>query len=126
MEFILVALIVAFAIYVVFFYKPPPLPAGHPAADKWLPTEVGNFNGVKFLVDRDNKKIGFSGFGIFYVDAIENIVEVEVVVDKNSIAKTSKSSMATRALVGGVLLGGVGAVIGGVSAKKHPRRKLIK
>ncbi len=48
----------------------------------------------------------------------QDILEVEIVEDNNTIIKTSRDSQVGGAVVGGLLLGGVGAVIGGLSGKK--------
>ncbi|OFY41582.1 MAG: hypothetical protein A2X18_07090 [Bacteroidetes bacterium GWF2_40_14] len=53
-----------------------------------------------------------------------DIISVELYDDSkiiitNSVTKTSTGSMIGRAVVGGALIGGVGAVIGGVSAKQN-------
>lgn len=48
-----------------------------------------------------------------------DVLEVEIIENGNSISKMSKSSVAARAIVGGILLGGVGAVIGGFTANKN-------
>ena len=45
-------------------------------------------------------------------------MESEIIVDGNIIVKTSTTSTIGRAVVGGVITGGVGAVIGGVTGKK--------
>lgn len=50
--------------------------------------------------------------------SFNDIMESEIVVDGNTIVKTSTTSTIGRAVVGGVLTGGVGAVIGGVTGKK--------
>lgn len=47
-----------------------------------------------------------------------DILESEIVEDGNTITKTSRSSQIGGALIGGVLTGGVGAIIGGLSGKK--------
>ncbi|WP_339218903.1 SHOCT domain-containing protein [Paenibacillus sp. FSL H8-0332] len=46
-----------------------------------------------------------------------DIIEVEIIENGNSISKTSRSSQAGGVLIGGLLAGGVGAVIGGLSGK---------
>jgi hypothetical protein len=47
-----------------------------------------------------------------------DVVESEVIENGVSVTKTSRSGQVGGALVGGLLLGGVGAVVGGLSAKK--------
>lgn len=71
-------------------------------------------------IDSVNKKIALilkSGYRIF---SYRDILESKIIEDGEEITTTSRSSQVGRALVGGVLAGGVGAIIGGVGAKqKH-------
>lgn len=55
------------------------------------------------------KKIGFP---------VSTLTSCELTVDKETQFKTSLGSTAGRAIVGGLLFGGVGAIIGGVTGKK--------
>ncbi|WP_139785622.1 hypothetical protein [Cytobacillus gottheilii] len=50
------------------------------------------------------------------------ITKVELVIDDTVAYQSSLSSAVGRAVVGGVLAGGVGAVIGGVTGKKMVRK----
>jgi hypothetical protein len=47
-----------------------------------------------------------------------DIIESEIITEGDTITKTSRASQLAGAAVGGLLLGGVGAIIGGVSGKK--------
>lgn len=47
-----------------------------------------------------------------------DVLEVEIIEDGETITKTSSSSQIGRALIGGVMLGGAGAIIGGLSGTK--------
>ncbi len=49
----------------------------------------------------------------FQLIDLNNVIDVQIIEDNQVINKVSNSSMIGRALVGGVLTGGVGAVIGG-------------
>jgi len=53
-----------------------------------------------------------------------DIVSVELTEDGSSITKTSRSSQLGGALVGGVLLGGVGAVVGGLTGSTKTSQKI--
>jgi hypothetical protein len=55
----------------------------------------------------------------FQLIDLNNVIDVEIIEDNQVINKVSNSSMISRALVGGVLTGGVGAVIGGNTAKSN-------
>lgn len=46
----------------------------------------------------------------------------DILEDKDSVTKTSNSNMAARAFIGGAISGGVGAVIGGVTASKNSKQ----
>ena len=60
----------------------------------------------------------------FKVLNYKDILEVEVVEDGDSITKTSRMSQAGRMLIGGVVLGGVGAVVGGLSGSTKTINKV--
>lgn len=49
---------------------------------------------------------------------LEDIIESEVVMDSHTITKTARGSQIGGAAVGGILLGGIGAIIGGLSGNK--------
>ncbi|QNL91066.1 hypothetical protein [Lactococcus lactis] len=53
----------------------------------------------------------------FQLIDLNNVIDVQIIEDDQVINKVSNSSMIGRALVAGVLTGGVGAVIGGNTAK---------
>lgn len=55
-----------------------------------------------------------------------DIISVELFEDGNSITKTSRTSQAGGLLVGGLLLGGVGAIVGGLSGKTKTTEKIQK
>lgn len=55
-----------------------------------------------------------------------SIFGCELKIDDNTEYRTSISSAAGRALVGGLLLGGVGAIIGGVTGRKDARNLVHK
>jgi hypothetical protein len=51
--------------------------------------------------------------------SFSDIISAEIHENGVSVTQTSSSSVVGRAVVGGLLLGGVGAIIGGLSAKKE-------
>ena len=53
-----------------------------------------------------------------YLYRYSDILACEIIHDGVTVTRTSTSSMVGRALVGGVLLGPLGAVVGGLSAQK--------
>ncbi|MDP1329531.1 hypothetical protein Q6280_28550, partial [Klebsiella pneumoniae] len=56
---------------------------------------------------------------------LNNVIDVEIIEDNQVINKVSNSSMIGRAVVGGVLTGGVGAIIEGHTAKSKTT-KVVK
>lgn len=56
----------------------------------------------------------------------EQILGTAVVKDGGNVTSTSTSSLMGRALVGGVVLGGVGALLGGLTAKSETSAKMKK
>lgn len=77
-------------------------------------------------IDKRKKQLGF-GYNaknktMVQIYEAEDIVSVEVIEDNDSIIKTSTSNMVGRAIVGGALVGGVGAVIGGTTASKTSKQ----
>lgn len=72
-------------------------------------------------IDENQEKfclLNFIAQGTSYdVLSYKDLLSTELVVDGNSITKTSTSSSLGRALLGGLVLGGLGAIIGGLSGK---------
>ena len=78
--------------------------------------------------DKNKKKICFVNEGkvnVVKMYSFNDIMESEIVVDGLTLVKTSATSTIGRAIVGGVLTGGVGAIIGGVTGKKS-HNELVK
>lgn len=85
-----------------------------------------NYSGGAILSEKEEKLYIFysnggvneeRSYGSFTCD-FADIIESEVVVDSHTITKTARGSQIVGAAVGGVLLGGVGAIIGGLSGSK--------
>ncbi|EPD54150.1 hypothetical protein HMPREF1210_00135 [Paenisporosarcina sp. HGH0030] len=55
-----------------------------------------------------------------------DIIQVELMEDEESLIVTSRGSQLGGALVGGMLAGGVGALIGGLSGKQKQKREVKK
>ena len=77
-------------------------------------------------VDKSHNQIGFGyytkGKAVTQIYNAQDIISCEVLEDEDSIIKTSSSSILGRSIVGGVLTGGVGAIIGGVTAGKTTKQ----
>lgn len=93
------------------------------------------YNGHYVLVDEENQQVlyvhttTFDGIQVganisSKIIPFEQILGVEICENGNSVFKKSTSSAVGRAIVGGVLLGGVGAVIGGVTGKDKEKKTL--
>ena len=93
------------------------------------------YNGHYVLVDEENQQIlyvhttTFDGIQVgadisSKIIPFEQILGVEICENGNSVFQKSTSSAVGRAIVGGVLLGGVGAVIGGVTGKDKEKKTL--
>jgi hypothetical protein len=54
----------------------------------------------------------------------KDIIEAKINSDKRIITSTSLSSVATRGIIGGVLAGGIGSIIGGVTATQKSSNKI--
>lgn len=86
-----------------------------------------NWGDGKYIIDDQNRDMlwiyknkGYIGRGY------SRITDVELVIDDSVAYKTSLASSAGRAVVGGVLVGGVGAIIGGVTGKKNGKKVVHK
>lgn len=96
------------------------------STSEFIPTKSyfskNNKSGIE--ISEENKLIR-----IFHLDHNNNIktkiypfsslIESEVKIDNQSVFKTSRSSQLAGAAIGGVLAGGVGAIIGGLSGEKY-------
>lgn len=56
----------------------------------------------------------------------KDILQVEILEDSLSTTSTSRAGVAGRALLGGLIAGGVGAIVGGLSAKQVHRQSVQK
>jgi hypothetical protein len=54
----------------------------------------------------------------------KDIIEAKINSDKRIITSTSLSSVATRGIIGGVLVGGIGSIIGGATATQKSSNKI--
>jgi ribosomal protein L37E/uncharacterized membrane protein len=84
-------------------------------------------NNLIVAIDNNSKQVGF-------VDLSENVkvysyrdlLEVEVLEDGETVTKTSRSSQIGGALIGGLIAGGTGAIIGGLSGKQTTNEEVKK
>ena len=87
-----------------------------------------NYGEHYFLIDDENQQVLFINAkkGTIRSKLIKynEIIGVDISENGNSVFNKSTSSAVGRALVGGVLLGGVGAVIGGVTGKSKEKKTI--
>lgn len=62
----------------------------------------------------------------YIVDKInyEDILQIEIIQDEESITQTSRGSQLAGTIVGGLALGGTGMIVGGLSGKKNHHTKV--
>jgi hypothetical protein len=77
-------------------------------------------------IDENKKKVSFIDGVRFRVYNYRDILSSEVLIDGNEVIKTSRTSQIGGALIGGILAGGVGAIIGGLSADQTKESKVSK
>ena len=96
----------------------------------FLPTQkiIGSDAKTGIALDESREKICLfyrhNGSLASRIASYNEIISSEIVEDGTTITKSGAS--VGRALVGGVLLGGVGAVVGGLSGKKESSEKINK
>lgn len=86
------------------------------------------YSNLHFVVDKNNKQLLIIrvslmsiAYKILYYDEIQG---VDISEDGTSVFNKSTSSAVGRAVVGGLLFGGVGAVVGGVTGKSKEKKTL--
>jgi hypothetical protein len=95
----------------------------------FLPTQqfMGCDGNSGIAVDEPRGKICLiinSGVGVSKrIIPFKDIISVELFEDGTSITKTDRSSQIANAVVGGIVLGGVGAIIGGATGKTETSGK---
>lgn len=79
-------------------------------------------------LDETNKKVclvqGSGHHQISKIIEFKDILSSEIIENDESVIKTQRSSQIGGAIIGGIVLGGVGAIIGGLSGKKHQINKI--
>lgn len=83
-----------------------------------------NYN-VVLAIDESRNKLCIIDSSV-RVFSPNEILEVEAIEDEIQVMKTSRGSQVAGAIVGGVLLGGVGAIIGGLSGQRTTSSDKVK
>lgn len=77
-----------------------------------------------FAVDDSSKQLCVIHGDAARLYNYKDIVESEVIIDGKSVTKTSRASQFVGTAIGGVLAGGVGAIIGGLSGSTSTKEKV--
>lgn len=89
---------------------------------------MGNNGDTGLAIDEDRKKIVLIKNGPTNVAlkpiTYRDVLSSEIFVDGETVTKTSRASQLGGALIGGLALGGVGAIIGGLSGKTRSSEKV--
>ncbi|MEX0828498.1 MAG: SHOCT domain-containing protein [Haliea sp.] len=97
---------------------------------EFSPTQriMGNNGDTGLAIDEERKKVVLIKNGVAGVDlkpiTYKDVLSSEIFVDGETITKTARGSQLGGALIGGLALGGVGAIIGGLSGKKRSSEKV--
>lgn len=75
-------------------------------------------------INKNKIKILIYDFKNAYMVELKNIISLEIFENGNSVAKTNFTSQAGRIIVGGVVAGGIGAIIGGLSGSSTSIEKV--
>ncbi len=87
---------------------------------------VSSFNKHGIAIEHDSKRVLLSSPNATKLLQPSEIIDVELLEDNHSLLKTNRASQLGGAVVGGLLLGGVGAVIGGLSGSKRSTARVSK
>lgn len=97
---------------------------------EFSPTQkiIGNNGEAGLAIDEDRRKVvlinsGPSGVRLKPI-TYRDILSSEIFVDGETVTKTARGSQLGGALIGGLALGGVGAIIGGLSGKTKSSEKV--
>ncbi|WP_299312335.1 SHOCT domain-containing protein [uncultured Halomonas sp.] len=89
---------------------------------------MGNNGDTGLAIDEERKKVVLIKNGPAGVDlkpiTYRDVLSSEIFVDGETITKTARGSQLGGALIGGLALGGVGAIIGGLSGKTRSSEKV--
>lgn len=87
--------------------------------------KVDGFGGFYiFAIDEINEKIALVTESINHIVSFSDIIGVELIEDDNTVSKKSTTRTIGGAIVGGVLAGGVGTIVGGLSGNSTQKSKV--
>lgn len=94
--------------------------------DGFTPTVYFENRGKILGIDENSNRIAIGDINCINVYKFNDLLHVEVQQDEETITRTSRSSQLGGMAVGGVLAGGLGLVIGAVTANKNSSTKVKK
>lgn len=87
--------------------------------------KIDGFGGFYiFAVDEINEKIALVSETANNIVSFSDIIGVELIEDGNTVSKKSTTRTIGGAIVGGVLLGGAGTIVGGLSGNSTQKNKV--
>jgi hypothetical protein len=87
--------------------------------------KVDGFGGFYiFAIDEINEKIALVTESVNHIVSFSDIIGVELIEDGNTVSKKSTTRTIGGAIVGGVLAGGVGTIVGGLSGNSTQKSKI--
>lgn len=87
--------------------------------------KVDGFGGFYiFAIDEINEKIALVTESVKHIVSFSDIIGVELIEDGNTVSKKSTTRTIGGAIVGGVLAGGAGTIVGGLSGNSTQKSKV--
>lgn len=77
-----------------------------------------------FAIDEDNQQIAIINENSNNIADFDEIIGVEILEDGNTILKKSTTRTVGGAIIGGVLAGGVGSIVGGLSGSSKEKKNV--
>lgn len=91
-----------------------------------LEEEINNIGSPSISMDYTRGIMRFSYDESYGYRSVSDIVYLAIEIDDKTFSETSSGSMVARAAVGAIIFGGVGALVGGVTARKENKREVNK
>lgn len=82
-----------------------------------------------YIIDKENKELTYLNYNNNFSPTyywLEDIIEVSLVIDGETITSTTRGSQFGGALVGGLLAGSAGAIVGGLSGSTSSKEAVSK
>ncbi|MCF2445770.1 SHOCT domain-containing protein [Dyadobacter sp. CY345] len=90
-----------------------------------ISTQIDGYGGSYiFAIDDSNRKIGLVTINNQTIVDFSDIIGIELIEDGNIISKKSITSTVSGAVIGGLLAGGVGTIVGGLSGSSTEKNQV--